>query len=143
MKTRNALLVLSLAGLLDAFYLVLIKIFNNPLMCPQGIGDCWTVNTSRYGELFGIPVAVFGMAGYAAVIFLVLVETNNKLFMKLSLIGVFALALFGSLFSIYLTYLEIAVIKAICPFCVVSAILMFTIFGISIARLAKSKLPLF
>ena len=36
----------------------------------------------------------------------------------------FAFAFFGVLFSIYLTYLELAIIRAICIWCLTSAVIM-------------------
>jgi uncharacterized membrane protein len=45
----------------------------------------------------------------------------------------------GVIYSAYLTYIEIAVLRTICPFCVVSAIIMILIFALSIVRLARSQ----
>ena len=53
-------------------------------------------------------------------------------------LGIFGLSLTGTLYSGYLTYLEIAVLRAICPFCVVSAIAIFVILTAGLVRLRSS-----
>ncbi|MEE9507803.1 MAG: vitamin K epoxide reductase family protein, partial [Anaerolineales bacterium] len=52
--------------------------------------------------------------------------------------GVFGLSLTGTLYSVYLTYLEIAVLRAICPFCVVSAISIFVLLIVGVIRLKEN-----
>ncbi len=50
---------------------------------------------------------------------------------------VFGLTLFGFLFTLYLIYVEVALIKALCPFCLTSQITMTILFILSIIRLAR------
>jgi uncharacterized membrane protein len=126
-------------GFLDAVYLIILKYTNNKGMCLQGIGDCWSVNISRYSMIGGIPVAVLGAVGFLAIIALLLLENRGGFWQDQGLMINFGLSLIGVLFSAYLTYLEIAVIHAICPFCVLSAICMLILFGLNLARLAPSK----
>src|SRR3989441_7042163 len=62
---RQALVLLTLVGLLVATYLWLYKIgVLGQLQC--GTGSCELVQASRYAELFGLPVALYGVGGYAA-----------------------------------------------------------------------------
>lgn len=142
MKTHK-LRVWSLAiagiGFLDAVYLIILKYTNNKGMCLQGIGDCWSVNISRYSMIGGIPVAGLGAVGFLAIIALLLLEKRGGFWQDQGLMINFGFSLIGVLFSAYLTYLEIAVIHAICPFCVLSAICMLILFGLNLARLAPSK----
>lgn len=127
----------SAIGLVDALYLAWMKITNNPQMCIVGLGDCFTVNTSQYSEIAGIPVAVLGAAAYLC-LFLILINENRTDFLQNnSVLFTFGITLTGTLFSAYLTYIELFVIKQICPFCVVSAITMFILLIISIIRLIK------
>ena len=126
-------------GFLDAVYLIILKYTNNKGMCLQGIGDCWSVNISRYSMIGGIPVAVLGAVGFLAIIALLLLENRGGFWQDQGLMINFGLSLIGVLFSAYLTYLEIAVIHAICPFCVLSAFCMLILFGLNLARLAPSK----
>jgi len=129
----------ALVGLLDAAYLTIIKLTDNEARCIQGVGDCFSVNTSRYSEISGIPVALFGFAAYLAIILLLLLESRGSFWEENAGLAVFGITLFGVLYSAYLTYLEIFVIRAICPFCIVSAIAMVILFVLSIARLATSQ----
>ena len=130
----------SAIGLIDALYLTWMKITNNPRMCIQGLGDCFTVNTSKYSEIAGIPVAVLGAAAYLF-LFLILLNENRTDFLKTnSVLFVFGITLAGTLFSGYLTYIELFILKQICPFCVVSAITMLILLVISIIRLIKYQL---
>lgn len=132
-------LVIAGIGFLDAVYLIILKYTNNKGMCLEGIGDCWSVNISRYSMIGGIPVAGLGAVGFLAIIALLLLENRGGFWQDQGLMVNFGLSLIGVLFSAYLTYLEIAVIHAICPFCVLSAICMLILFGLNLARLAPSK----
>jgi uncharacterized membrane protein len=91
-----------------------------------GVGDCEAVNTSRFSELLGVPVALLGALAYAAQIaFCGAIRWNR--YALLARRGLFIIAVIGVVFSAYLTYLELFVIHAICPWCVTSAILLIAI----------------
>ena len=126
-------------GLVDSLYLIWIKIANDKVYCLPGLGDCWTVNTSQYSQVLGIPVSVFGVIGFLIILLLALFKDRNKFFHANQVTLLFGITLAGFLYSIYLTYLEIFVINAICPFCVLSAISMTILFVISVVRLVKSQ----
>ncbi|MDD5368068.1 MAG: vitamin K epoxide reductase family protein [Anaerolineaceae bacterium] len=130
---------LSCIGILDSGYLTWIKLSHHEASCIQGVGNCFSVNTSQYSELLGIPIALFGMMAYIAILLLLQLERRGGFWGNNVPLGVFGISLFGVLYSAYLTYLEIVVIKAICPFCLASALLMLSIFIISIIRLANSS----
>ncbi len=138
-KLRIWSLVIAGIGLLNAVYLIILKYTNNKGMCLQGIGDCWSVNISRYSMIGGIPVAVLGAIGFLAIITLLLLESKEGFLREQGVLINFGLTLIGVLFSAYLTYLEIAVIRAICPFCVLSAICMVVLFGLTLARITPTK----
>lgn len=127
----------SLIGLIDSIYLTWIKLADKTAAC-SNIGDCESVNNSQYSEIAGIPIALLG-AGAFLTIFLLLALEKRLPDQSTSLrMGVFGLSLTGTLYSIYLTYLEIAVLRAICPFCVVSAISIFALLIIGVIRLKES-----
>ncbi|MEW6502589.1 MAG: vitamin K epoxide reductase family protein [Chloroflexota bacterium] len=127
----------ALIGLIDSIYLTILKVSNNRSLCIQGVGDCWSVNTSIYSEIFGIPIAVLGMAAYGLVLFLLWIEQRNPWMEKYTDYFLFGVTLIGVIYSAYLTYLEIAVIKAICPFCVISAVAMVILFVYTVKRLVE------
>lgn len=131
---RLLLLLLSAIGLLDASYLTYIKLAHQEAAC-SGIGDCATVNASVYSEVFGIPIALLGAGAYLVLLVLLLMETRSEGWAAASAYGVFGITLTGVLYSAYLTYIEVAVLHAICPFCVLSAVVMVLLFLLGNLRL--------
>ncbi len=126
---------LSLLGLLVALYLTLFKIgVIGELTCR--IGSCETVNTSRWSMFLGLPVAAWGMAAYLVLLMLSLIGLQPRFDgsrpVAVALTGI---AGAGTLFSAWLTYLELAVIHAICIWCVTSAVIIGTIFLVSVLDL--------
>ncbi|MGD0005100.1 MAG: vitamin K epoxide reductase family protein [Anaerolineaceae bacterium] len=136
-KLRMLLMAGSVIGLIDALYLTWMKITNNPHMCIQGLGDCFTVNTSKYSEIDGIPVALIGAVAYIFLFLLLIVENRSDFLKSNSDLFIFGITLSGTLFSAYLTYIELLVLRMICPFCMVSAITILILLVISIIRLIK------
>lgn len=125
-------------GILNAIYLTILKLSENKALCIQGVGDCWSVNTSIYSQVLGIPVSLIGLLGFLAILVIYLCENKTGFLQEYSRFLVFGLSLVGVLYSAYLTYLEFFVIQAICPFCLLSAISMLALFILSLSRLAKS-----
>jgi len=136
-KARSLLIIGASVGLIDSLYLTWEKISGNPALCIQGLGDCYTVNNSIYSEFFGIPVAILGAGAYLLILISLLLEPKFSFFEKNSPLIVFAISLAGTLFSAYLTYIEISVLRKICPFCVISAITMLILLVGSVLRLIK------
>ena len=137
MIRRQAIVLLALVGLLVATYLWLYKIgVLGELQC--GTGSCESVQASRYAELFGIPVAFYGVAGYAALMGLGLAGLQAR-FAADRRVGVLlaTLATVGFAFSLYLTAIELFVLHEICRWCVVSAVTMTAIWVLSILGLRQ------
>jgi uncharacterized membrane protein len=130
---------LALAGIFIGLYLTLYKLgFIGELTC--SVGSCETVNTSRWAVFLGFPVAAWGVFFYIAVFALALAGTSARLEHAKSISLILALwSTVGFLFSAWLTYLELAVIQAICIWCVVSAILVTAIFLLSVADLREKS----
>lgn len=136
-------IIISLIGLTDATYLLIIKFTENKTLCIPAIGDCWTVNNSTFSEWHGIPISAFGMLAYLTILFILILGHRIPFLNLNGHILIFGLALAGFLFSIYLTYLQFAVIKAICPFCILSAITMTTVFILSTIQFSRTQKELF
>ena len=128
--------VISIIGTADAIYLLIYKLTGNPHMC-LGNGGCHNVNFSPYSEIGGIPVSIFGIFAYLVILLILALEVRVKIAKENGPLAIFGISLCGVAFSVYLTYLEIYVIHAICPFCVVSAIAITFIFILAIIRLIK------
>jgi len=129
-------IALTIIGLLVSIYMTIYKITSNDSMC-IGSGDCKTVNASRYAEVYGIPVAVLGVAGYSAILAVLLLEPRPGFFQQNGTLLFFGLSLTGFLFTLYLIFVEVALIKAYCPFCITSQTVMTLIFIISVIRLVR------
>ncbi|MBI4761592.1 MAG: vitamin K epoxide reductase family protein [Chloroflexota bacterium] len=127
---------LAILGLLVSIYMTVYKITSNNKMC-LGSGDCSTVNASRYSEINGIPVALIGVIGYAAIIGVHWLERRNAFLEENSSLILFGFSLIGFLFTLWLVYVEIALLKALCPFCVTSQITMTIIFILSVIRVVR------
>jgi uncharacterized membrane protein len=135
-RIEIALVALAIIGLLVSIYMTIYKITSNDSMC-IGSKDCSVVNQSRYAEIYGIPVAVFGILGYAAILAGLLLERNPGFFKQNGTMLLFGLSLTGFLFTLYLIFLEIAIIKAYCPFCITSQAAMTLIFFLSVIRVVR------
>lgn len=134
-----AIAVLALVGLLISLYLALHKLgYVGSLQC--GVGDCGTVQSSRYSVFLGFPVAYWGIAAYSVFLGLALLGIQPRwVGSRWIALALFAMATVGLAFSAYLTYLEAAVIRAWCQWCVVSAILVALIFLLAIPGLRRAR----
>ncbi len=138
-KLRLAGIILAIIGFLDAGYLIWIKISQNRALCFIRAGDCVSVNNSKYSEWFGIPIAVFGALAYLTIFFLLFFENRGSFLEDNGNLLVFGITLIGVVYSAYLTYIEVAILRTICPFCVLSAIVMLLSFALSITRLTRRQ----
>jgi len=139
MKYRMTAAVLALAGLFVSLYLWLHKIgVIGTLQC--GSGGCEQVQTSQYAALFGVPVAAYGVAGYATLLVVALISVQPRLVERRApAIALTALAALGFLFTLYLKYVEFFLIRAICRWCVASAVLITAILAVSLLGLRREQ----
>ena len=108
-------------------------------MC-LGAGGCHDVNFSPYSEIGGIPVSVFGILAFLTIAGILLLEPRLEIAKENGPLVIFGISLAGVAFSAYLTWLEIYVIHAICPFCVASAVVITLIFILAIITADQTKL---
>jgi len=130
---------LALAGIFISLYLTLYKLgIIGELSC--SIGSCETVNTSKWATFLGLPVAAWGLLFYLDVFAVALIGTfprfENEPVISIVLVAQSAI---GVLFSAWLTYLELAVIHAICIWCVTSACVVTLIFIVSLMDLREIR----
>ena len=137
-KTRVFSFILGMVGLIDSLYLSWVKVSGKYALCGP-IGDCESVNSSKYSEIAGIPIAFLGVAAYLVILVVLFLEARSDFWKVNSPLLVFGISLTGVLYSAYLTYLEIAVIRAICPYCVVSAIVLVILLMLSVQRMLHSQ----
>ena len=125
-RMRGIVLV-ALVGLFVAVYLLLYHLgFYGALVC--GTGSCETVQTSKYARFLGQPVPLWGTLWYAGLLVLALLGLG-PFAGKRGLDVLLALATTGGLlFSTYLTTVELFILRAVCMWCVISAVLTVAIF---------------
>ena len=136
-KTNLIALIAAVIGALDSVYLSWVKLSHSESLCTPGLGDCFTVNTSPYSQVYGIPIALFGLGSYLLILAILLGEARCSFLQKNGSMMLFGISLVGVLYSAYLSYLEAYVIHAWCPYCVLSAIMILIIFATSIFRLKE------
>jgi len=135
---RTSTLVIQIAaivGLLDSTYLAYVKIAKAPIYCTPGLGDCDVVNASRWSTLFGIPLGVYGVIGFGLILLVTFFGGKFKGIAPNTDLILFGISIAGFLFSLYLTTIEIFILKTVCQWCLLSAIAMTVIFVTTIIRL--------
>lgn len=135
--------LLALIGLVAAAYLSYVETTNVKAICGP-VGDCNAVQSSPYAKLFGVvPLALFGLLGYLVVLALWgWAAFGSGRAAELAALGLVGAALFGSVFSLYLTYLEPFVLHAVCAWCLTSAVAMTGLLLVSIQLLLRESKPL-
>lgn len=121
-------------------YLSYLKIDNGePAVClTSGSFDCGAVLNSAYSELGGIPIAWLGLATNLIVLTLLILEPRVAFLRDLGVTLIFGVVLIAFLFSMYLIYVQAALIEAYCPWCLTHEALITVLFLLSSYRLWKS-----
>jgi uncharacterized membrane protein len=125
----RAIAGLALLGLAISIYLTWVHYAGIEPVC-TGISDCERVQSSSYAELVGIPVAVLGIVGYAAIL------VSLRLPVEVTAL----LAYLAVAFSAYLTWAELFRIDAICQWCVASALATLAIAVLATLRALSAPL---
>src|SRR3954453_2460867 len=126
---RRAIAFAAALGIGVATYIAIAESGGGSPVCLVGSHGCATVAKSSYSHLAGVNIAVFGVVGY------VLLLASAFFANDAGRLGGFAVALGGFGYSVFLTYLEIFKIEAICQWCVGSAVLMTILFLLNATRL--------
>lgn len=118
---RTAIAVSALAGAAIMAYLAKLHFTPNPdAFCNIGEGlSCDLVNSSAYATLFGIPLSVLGFFYFFGIFALVSFKYHRRTQRLIALVSV---AFLGP--SLYLTGIELFVLKNICVFCELSKLLI-------------------
>ena len=138
--TRTAILVLALVGMGISGYLGFSYWLGEEPVCFGGSG-CGYVLTSPYSHIWGIPLPLLGLAMYIVLAFLGLLAMKQRgktgTFANL---GIYTVALAGTLYSACLTFLQFWVIHSLCIWCLGSALVVTSIFILSLRGLFDSTL---
>jgi uncharacterized membrane protein len=130
--------ITAILGICVTAYLTWVKLSNNGICGTEG---CQTVLSSPYANVGNFPLTGLGLLSYITVAVMAFAPTlidpktkkatHNQL-NNLTWIGLLLAGVGMAVFSGYLMYLLAFVIKAVCPFCIASAVFTFTIFGLTI-----------
>jgi uncharacterized membrane protein len=120
---RLAVALVATAGLGVAAYLTWVHYHPEALVCTRG-GGCETVQRSHYAVLLGVPVAVYGVVAWALVLALVRWDTATARALA------FAVAVGAAAFAIYLVILQLAVIDAVCLWCLANDVVLVPLLGL-------------
>jgi uncharacterized membrane protein len=136
MRHRQTIALLALVGLFVALYLWLHALgFGGAIKCGAS-GGCEVVQTSQWAVFLGLPVAFYGVAGYFALLAVAILGLRPAALPERKWSVLLAgLASAGFLFTVYLTYIELFVIHAICRWCVGSAVIITLIWIVSLLSL--------
>lgn len=138
MKGKKLLLPLMILGILAlgvTSYLVWLH-FNTDVtgFCQEGgTFDCVSVNQSKYAYIFDVPMSIWGLIFYSGFFLLTLAlylgldlrKIHYRFKRRHAYWIMFLIPLFGTLFSLRLTYIEAFILKAWCPFCVMQQVIVF------------------
>lgn len=127
-RLQETILVLAIAGSGIAAYLTAAHLAHAPVACVASSG-CETVQHSAYSELWGIPVAAIGLAGY------VLIAATARPRTDLARLAGAAAALAGLVFAAYLVYVQLGVIDAVCQWCLASDAVLVALVATTFLRL--------
>ena len=125
-RLRAATGTLALVGLGIAAYLTYVRYAGAAIACTTG--GCEKVQSSSYSELAGIPVAVIGLAGYSAILATAFVAS------EVGALAAAALTLAGFAFAVYLVYVQVALIEAVCQWCLASDAVTAALVAVSLLR---------
>jgi uncharacterized membrane protein len=120
----------ALAGAGLAAYLTFVRFSGGALACSTG--GCELVQGSRYAEVLGVPVALIGLTGYIAVAATTLFAGEAA-----AALGA-ALTVAGFAFGVYLIYVQVALIGALCHWCLASDGVMTVLLVLAALRLAEA-----
>lgn len=136
-RTRTVMSGLALVGLAISAYLTYVHYADIQPFC-TGISNCARVQSSDWALVAGVPVALAGLIGYAAILAALWIPGERG---RLAT----ALAAFtGFGYSLYLTWVELFEIDAICQWCIVSAAIMTALAilaGLRVVRAATRPEP--
>ncbi len=133
---RKAMIVITALGLCLAAYLTYVHYSGAPPLCSTTHNTCLKVQTSRYAELAGVPVALIGLLGYIAILGSLFLPDGER-----ARFATAALVLGGFGFSLYLTYRELFTLHEVCEECVTSAVFMTVLACLSVWRFLRGDDP--
>jgi uncharacterized membrane protein len=137
-RSRLVLAAIATMGVIASTHLTVAKLWGTPLACPTN--GCEKVLTSPYATLFGIPLSLVGVLAYLGILALAIApllashrqaelrQHLNKLSWRALFVGTTGMAVFSG----YMLYVMAAKVQALCIYCLGSAFLSVSLFGITL-----------
>ena len=138
MKKFFLLILLSLLGIADAAYLTYEHYQQVIPPCTVNrllpiVSDCGKVLRSSYSVVFGVPLAAFGIVQYFLILIAIICLTIYK--KKIFTYWIILQSMIGTIFSLYFMYVQLVILKSICIYCTLSALISFAIFFFRISSI--------
>lgn len=135
---KTAIWISLIFGLFVSGYLSYSKLTEAHLVCVVGsIFNCDAVTNSAYSRFLGIPVAYMGFGMYVVLAVILFLETRVTIIAEYSKLLMFAIGLFGWLFSMWLVYVQFVILGMLCPWCLSHETNMTILFPMLCYRLWK------
>lgn len=146
-QPRDILRILSLIliaiGIAISGYLSYTKLTDTSVVCSEsGAVNCEVVQTSSYSKFMGIDVAYLGFAAYLFLCALVLLENRIGFLQEYGGTLIFGITLFAFLFSMWLVYVQVALLQALCLWCLgheITMTLLFIVSGLRLRQMLRSS----
>ena len=125
-------------GIVVSGYLAYKRMAGGSLACTRW-AQCDVVNNSLYSKFLGIPVSLIGLVAYLVLLALAVaaLRTDGRVQRQMLLLSLL-FSIGGVGFSVYLTYIEIYVIEALCSWCVASAIIITLLAIVGVVNVLRS-----
>ncbi len=134
--SRQLQLLSILFGLFVSGYLSYLKLTDVPSVCIQsGPFNCDVVLNSIYSELGGIPIAWLGFSTYVLLGAIIVSEARIQFLRQYGKLLAFGVGLFAWLFSMWLVFVQFALLQALCPWCLSHEVNFTVLFALICYRL--------
>lgn len=136
---KGIIWVIAFAGLIGFADSVFLSVKHFQKVVPPCVlfSGCDVVTTSSYAVIAGVPVAVLGAVYYFVILVLTLLYLDRRNAKIIKILA--AVSTCGFLFTLWLLYLQIFVIHALCTYCLLSSVMSTIIFVISVITLSKKS----
>jgi uncharacterized membrane protein len=136
---RRWMLIVLVFCLIVSGYLSYVKLTNVPMVCVEnGPFNCEVVQNSSYSRMFGYPIAWYGLATNILLVVLLLLENRVQFLRDYGVTIIFGIVLFAFLFSVWLVYVQAALLQAYCPWCLTHEVLITILFIFASIRMKRS-----
>ena len=133
------MLVLALIGIADAFYVAHASYSGQLMWCPI-VDGCNTVAQSPYARIFAVPLSYFGLAFYLSMFGLASLLAFDP-FSRGLRFGALLYTAIGVSYSVYGMYLQLSLIRAVCSYCLLSAVITVLLFIAALRHFRAARIP--